>query len=104
SEALERQGAILDGRGIDRTSAYLRPPTAGDPCNKVPLHTGESIPQCEQALAAKPGCMKLLARCYRYLALIHCRRRLAAEGDSVIANDVDAHGWGLLIDLARLRR
>src|ERR1700730_9319393 len=24
---------------------------------------------------------------------------IAAQGDSVIANDVDAHGWGLLIDL-----
>src|SRR6202043_1795892 len=24
---------------------------------------------------------------------------LAAQGDAVIANDVDAHGWGLLIDL-----
>src|ERR1700746_3636037 len=24
---------------------------------------------------------------------------LAAQSDSVIANDVDAHGWGLLIDL-----
>src|SRR3984893_14558603 len=32
-------------------------------------------------------------------ALVHGGRRLAAQGDSVLANDVDAHRWGLLIDL-----
>ena len=34
------------------------------------------------------------------LALIHCGRRFAVERDSVIANDVDAHRWVLLIDPA----
>jgi hypothetical protein len=38
------------------------------------------------------------------LAVIDCRRRLAAEGDSVIANDVDAHWWGLLLASAKRRR
>ena len=31
-------------------------------------------------------------------------RRLMAEGDSVIANDVDAHGWGLRLASAQCRR
>jgi hypothetical protein len=33
-----------------------------------------------------------------------CGRRLAAESDSVIANDVDAHGWGLLFASAQGRQ
>src|SRR6267143_3417180 len=37
--------------------------------------------------------MQFLVGCDDNLALIDCGRWLAAEGDSVIANDVDAHGW-----------
>src|SRR5204862_5024097 len=41
-----------------------------------------------------PGSVQFLLRRDDNLALIHCGRRLAAEGNSVIANDVDAHWWG----------
>jgi hypothetical protein len=33
-------------------------------------------------------------------ALIHGGRRLAGEGDSVITNDVNAHGWSLLFHVS----
>jgi hypothetical protein len=29
---------------------------------------------------------------------------LAAQGDCVVTNDVNAHGWGILIEPARDRR
>ncbi len=48
--------------------------------------------------------MQLFVRRDDYLALIHYGRRLAAEGDSVIANDVDTHGRGLLFASAQYRR
>jgi len=44
--------------------------------------------------------MQFPVRSHCNLDLIDCRRRLAAEGDSVIADDVDAHGWVLLVDSA----
>src|SRR6267378_5989068 len=37
--------------------------------------------------------MQFLVGCDDNLALIDCGRWLAAEGDSVIADNVDAHGW-----------
>jgi hypothetical protein len=57
------------------------------------LDTGQSIPQCQQPLAAKSGCVQLLLRSDGDLALIDCRWRLAAERDPVSSNDVNAHGW-----------
>jgi transposase len=60
------------------------------------LDVGQSVPQGQQPLAAEPGRVQFLVRRDDNLALIHCRRPLAAESDSVIANDVDAHGCGLL--------
>src|SRR5215472_756431 len=54
--------------------------------------TGQSIPQRQQPLAIKRSGMQFLLRGDGNLALIHCRRRLAAQRDSIIADDVDAHG------------
>src|SRR5215831_15765760 len=44
--------------------------------------------------------MHFLVRSDNNLTLIHCGRCFAAERDSVIANDVDAHRWILLFDPA----
>src|SRR5208282_85778 len=63
------------------------------------LDTGECIPQRQQALAAEPGGVQLLPRGNGNFALGHGGWRLAAHGDSIIADDVNAHGWVLLIDL-----
>jgi hypothetical protein len=58
------------------------------------LDIGQGVPQGQQPLAAEPGGVQFLVRCDDNLALIHSRRRLAAERDSVIANNVDAHWVG----------
>ena len=50
------------------------------------------VPQRRCRLPVEPDRAQLLVRGDDDLALIDCRRRLAAEGDSVNANDVDAHG------------
>src|SRR5215813_3614362 len=42
--------------------------------------------------------MQFLIRRDQDLALIEGRRRLAGQCDSVIANDINTHGWDLLID------
>src|SRR6201982_1957026 len=63
------------------------------------LEPRERVPQRQQAFAAEPGGAQLLPGGNSNFALVHGGRRLAAQGDTVIANDVDAHGWGLLIDL-----
>src|SRR6267378_3194378 len=42
--------------------------------------------------------MQLLIRCNGNLADIDCRGRLAAQRNSVIPDDIDAHEWVLLID------
>jgi hypothetical protein len=42
--------------------------------------------------------MQLLVRSDGNLAVTDCRRRLAAQHDSVIGDNVDAHGWVLLTD------
>jgi len=60
----------------------------------------QSVPQCQQPLGAERGRVQLLVRCNGNLAVIDCRRRLAAQRDSVIADDIDAHEWVLLIDPA----
>src|SRR5258707_7569517 len=61
---------------------------------------GQSVPQRQQPLAAERGSVQLLVRCNGNLAVIDCRRRPAAQRDSVVADDVDAHEWVLLIDPA----
>jgi hypothetical protein len=45
---------------------------------------------------------QLLIRCNGNLAVIDCRRRLAAQRDSFLADDIDAHEWVLLIDLVAI--
>src|SRR3984893_17194461 len=94
--------------GLGFRQRFNRRPQLLDQCVAIsdfpPLFdTWQSIPQRQQSLAAEPGCMQLLARSDCNFALIHCSRRLAAEGDSVIANDVDAHRWVLLVEPAQWR-
>src|ERR1700751_1644432 len=48
--------------------------------------------------------MQLLVRCNGNLAVIKYRRRPAAQRDPVVADDIDAHDWVLLIDRRRFRR
>src|SRR5215467_12883085 len=60
----------------------------------------QSIPQCQQPLAAEPGGVQFLVRRDDNLAVIDCVRRLAAQRDPVNADDVDAHEWVLLVDPA----
>ena len=62
--------------------------------------TGQSVPQRQQPLGAKRGSVQLLIRGDGNLAVIECRRRLAAQRDPVIADNVNAHGWVILIDPA----
>jgi Zinc-binding dehydrogenase len=50
--------------------------------------------------AAEPGGVQFLIRSDGNLAVIECGRRLATQRDSVVADDVNAHGWVLLIDPA----
>src|ERR1700752_4892962 len=45
--------------------------------------------------------MQLLVRCNGNLAVIKCRRRPAAQRDPVVADDIDAHEWVLLINRRR---
>src|SRR5215510_9353461 len=66
------------------------------------LDTGQSIPQGKQPFAAEWGGMQILLRSDGNFTLIHCGWRLAAQRNSVIADDVNAHGWVLLIDPRRL--
>ena len=61
------------------------------------LDTGQSVPQGQQPLAAEWRGVQFLVRSDGNLALIHCARRFAAQRDSVIGDDVDAHEWVLLI-------
>src|SRR5207302_11236439 len=62
--------------------------------------TGQSVPQRQQPLGAERGSVQLLVRCNGNLAVIDCRRRLAAQRDFVVADDIYAHKWVLLIDPA----
>src|SRR5262249_53504751 len=68
------------------------------------LDTGKSVPQGQQPLAVERGGMQFLVRSDDNLTLIHCGWRLAAQRNPVIADDIDAHGWGLLIDPGGCRR
>ncbi|MGA7867151.1 MAG: hypothetical protein WCA23_24725, partial [Stellaceae bacterium] len=55
------------------------------------VDAGQSVPQRQQPLAAERGSVQFLIRCDGNLAVIDCRRRLAAQRDPVVANDLDAH-------------
>src|SRR5262249_7990256 len=60
----------------------------------------QRVPQCHKPLAAERRSVQFLIRRDCNLALIECCRRLAAQPDPVIADDVDPHEWVLLIDPA----
>src|SRR5439155_18365527 len=59
-----------------------------------------SVPQRQQSLGAEWGSMQLLIRSDGNLAIMDCRGRLAAQRNSVIPDDIDAHEGVLLIDPA----
>src|SRR5215831_937538 len=79
-----RQG--LDGRPqlIDQPLAVADFSTLFD--------TWKSIPQCQQPLATERRGVQFVVRRDGNLAVIDCGWQLAAQRDSVIADDVDAHG------------
>src|SRR6516162_9472597 len=87
-------------QGLDRRPQLIdqRPAVANLPPF---LDTRESIPQRQQTLAAEWRGKELPVRSDGNLTLIHGGRGFAAQPDSVIADDVDAHGWVLL---TRIRR
>ena len=68
--------------------------------NWGPSDTGQSVPQRQQPLAAERGSTQLLVRCNGNLAVIDCRRRRAAQRNSVVPDDINTHEWVLLIDPA----
>src|SRR5215472_14744110 len=74
--------------------------------NPSPLiDTGERVPQCQKPLAVERGGQQFLFRRNDHLAVIDCGWRFAAQRDAVIADDVGAHGWVLLVgSTARCRR
>jgi hypothetical protein len=53
-----------------------------------PFDTGQSVPQCQQPFAAERGGMQFFFRSDDNLALTDCGRCIAAQRDSVIADDV----------------
>jgi hypothetical protein len=53
----------------------------------------KSIPQCQEPFAAERRGVQFLFRHNGNFAVIDCGWRLTAQRDSVIADDVDAHGW-----------
>src|SRR6202022_516611 len=55
---------------------------------------GQSVPQRQQPLGAERRCAQRLVRCNGNLAVIDCRRCLAAQRDPVVADDINAHEWG----------
>src|SRR6266850_4615021 len=84
----------FDGRPqlIDQRVAVANLPSLFD--------TGQSVPQRQQPLGAERSSMQFLLGCNGNLAVIDCRRRLAAQRDSVTADDIDAHEWVFLYDPA----
>src|ERR1700730_3864054 len=62
--------------------------------------TRQSVPQRQQPLGAERGRVQFLIRGDGNLAVIECRQRLAAQRDSVTADDIDAHEWVFLCDPA----
>ena len=57
--------------------------------------TGQRVPQRQQPLGAERGRVQFLIRGDGNLAVTECRRSVAAQSDSVAADDVDAHEWGV---------
>src|SRR5262249_52977209 len=88
-----RGGALA--QEIDQRLTVVDPPP--------PFYTRPSVPQCPQPLAAERGGGQFLFRRDGNLARVHCDWCLVAERDSVIADDVDAHGWVLLLSRGRCR-
>src|SRR5580693_6218060 len=56
--------------------------------------TGQSVPQRQQPLGAERGSVQLLVRCNGNFAVVDCCRRRAAQRNSVVPDDIDAHEWG----------
>jgi hypothetical protein len=54
---------------------------------------GQRIPQPQQVLAAEPGRAQFRVGREDNLVVTDRGRRLAADGDPIIAKNVDAHGW-----------
>src|SRR5215472_888216 len=67
--------------------------------NSVPrsVNHAQSAALSQQPLAADRSGVQLLFRRDRNLAVIDCGWCLAAERDPVIADDIDAHWWVLLV-------
>src|SRR5262249_35807709 len=62
---------------------------------------GQRVPQRQQPLAVERSGVQFSLRGDGNLAVIFRGRHLAAQCDSVIANDVDAHGWVLPVGPGR---
>src|SRR5262249_60687045 len=67
----------------------------GDAVDPAPLLFGR-----ETAEGWRPQGADRLIRGDGNLTVIGCGRRFAAQRDSLIADDVGTHGWGILIDPA----
>src|ERR1700749_3742695 len=95
-----QRGAALDRNGLSvstETACRFEPKSpAGNSeiCTDLLalFDIGQRVPQCQQPLGAEPGSVQLLVRCNGNLAVIDCRRRLAGPRDSVIPDNVNAHG------------
>src|SRR5262252_9418628 len=69
------------------------------------IDAGQRVPQCQKPLAVERGGVQFLLRRDDNLAVTDFGWRLAAQRDAVIADDVGAHGWVLLVgSTARCRR
>src|SRR5947207_911315 len=69
-------------------------------CGRQP--SGAFRPRAKRSTAPVTACaerssVQLLVRCNGNLTVIDYRRRLAAQRDSVAADDIHAHEWVLLI-------
>jgi hypothetical protein len=116
-EELDQPGKIGEraGRPVDLVDDHDVDPAGSDIGDQLlqggslQIATGEPAiviagsDQCPAlvSLAADEGLAGFALRRER---VEHRRRRLAAEGNSIIANDVDAHRWGLLFASAQCRR
>ena len=73
-------------------------------CRSVNAHSASSFCCPTQVNLTTPGSVQLLIRSDGNLAAIDCRGRLAAQRDSVAADDVDAHEWVPCLTRRRFRR
>src|SRR5262249_7711551 len=66
---------------------------------------GSAFHNARSRFAVERGGLQFLLRRDDNLAVTDCGRRLAAQCDAVIADDIGAHGWVLLVDpVGRCRR